>query len=130
MMKKKQETDIQALANEAKKASSTMYNFETLLDGTKGLDEKKCLLWKQIYRNAVEDRESASILFNSAYMTMGTGSTDHISMGATLVKYLEKMTKSNQQLLELSALISKDEEQQTNVDPDELFQRIGDKDVG
>jgi hypothetical protein len=40
------------------------------------------------------------------------------------------MTKSNQQLLELSALISKDEEQQTNVDPDELFQRIGDKDVG
>ena len=106
-----------------------MYDFEILLDETKNLDKKKKVLWKQIYRNAVEDRSSAAILFDNAFKTMGQSSTDHISMGATLTKYLEKMTKSNQQLLELSALISKDEEQASNINPDDLFQRIEDKDV-
>ena len=127
-MKKKQGIDISEVAKEAQKQSSAMYDFEVILDKAKGLDEKKRLLWKQIYRNAVDDRSSAAALFNSAYETLGSSATDHISMGATLVKYLEKMTKSNQQLLDLSALISRDEEQQTKIDPDDLFQRIGESD--
>ena len=53
-MKKKQ-IDILSLEKEAEKQSSKMYDFEALLDETKDLDEKKRLLWKQIYRNAVED---------------------------------------------------------------------------
>lgn len=124
-MKKKQSIDITSIAKEAEKQASTMYDFENLLNDSKGLDEKKKLLWKQIYRNAVDDRASAAILFENAFKTMGQSSTDHISMGSTLVKYLEKMTKSNQQLLELSALISKDEEQLANIDPDDIFNRIG-----
>ena len=127
-MKRKQ-SDLSVIAEEAEKQASAMYDFEILLDETKNLDKKKKVLWKQIYRNAVEDRSSAAILFDNAFKTMGQSSTDHISMGATLTKYLEKMTKSNQQLLELSALISKDEEQASNINPDDLFQRIEDKDV-
>lgn len=126
-MKKKQ-IDILSLEKEAEKQSSKMYDFEALLDETKDLDEKKRLLWKQIYRNAVEDRSSAGILFENAFKTMGQSSTDHISMGATLVKYLEKMSKSNQQLLELSELISRDEEKSTKIDPDDIFKRIGESD--
>lgn len=124
-MKKKSPADVTSLAKEVEKQSVAMYDFEVLLDNTKGLDEKKCLLWKQIYRNAVDDRASAGSLFNNAYSSMGQASTDHLAMGATLVKYLEKMTKSNQQLLELSALISKDEEQNTRIDPDDIFRQIG-----
>ena len=127
-MKKTQAVDLTSIAKEAEKQASTMYDFETLLNDSKGLDEKKKLLWKQIYRNAVEDRSSAAVLFESAHKTMGQSSTDHISMGSTLTKYLEKMTKSNQQLLELSALISKDEEQAANIDPDDIFKRIGESD--
>lgn len=125
---KKKTADFSKMAEEADKQSSAMYNFEVLLDESKNLDQKKKILWKQIYRNAVEDRASAAVLFESAYKTMGQSSTDHISMGSTLTKYLEKMTKSNQQLLELSALISKDEEQATNIDPDDIFKRIGESD--
>lgn len=125
---KKKTADFSKMAEEADKQSSAMYDFEVLLDESKNLDQKKKILWKQIYRNAVEDRSSAAVLFESAYKTMGQSSTDHISMGSTLTKYLEKMTKSNQQLLELSTLISKDEEQAANIDPDDIFKRIGESD--
>lgn len=124
-MKKKKLDDISSIAAEAEKQASAMYDFEVLLDETKGLDDKKRLLWKQIYRNAVDDRSSAATLFNNAFATMGQTATDHIAMGATLVKYLEKMSKSNQQLLELSSLISSEEEQSTKIDPEDLFNRIG-----
>ena len=127
-MKKKSVNNISQLVKEAEKQATAMYDFELLLDSTRGLDEKKRILWKQIYRNAVEDRSSAGLLFNNAYSSMGQASTDHLAMGVTLVKYLEKMTKSNQQLLELSALISKDEEQNTKIDPDDIFRRIGEED--
>ena len=126
-MKKKQ-TDISALEQEAKRQSNAMYDFEVLLDNVKGLDDKKRILWKQIYRNAVEDRSTAGSLFNGAYATLGQSAADHLAMGATLVKYLEKMSKSNQQLLDLSTLISRDEEQQTKIDPDDLFKQIEEKD--
>lgn len=125
---KKKHIDVSDLEKEAEKQASKMYDFEVLLDDTKDLDEKKRLLWKQIYRNAVEDRSSAAILFETAFKTMGSSSTDHISMGSTLVKYLEKMSKSNQQLLELSELISRDEEKSTKIDPDDIFRRIGESD--
>lgn len=125
---KKKHIDVSDLEKEAEKQASKMYDFEVLLDDTKDLDEKKRLLWKQIYRNAVEDRSSAAILFETAFKTMGSSATDHISMGSTLVKYLEKMSKSNQQLLELSELISRDEEKSTKIDPDDIFRRIGESD--
>lgn len=125
-MRKKQNIDIEALANEARSQSAAMYDFEVLLDETKGLDSKKKLLWKQIYKNAVDDRSAAAALFTGAYETLGQSSTDHIAMGATLVRYLEKMTKSNQQLLELSEHISKDTEQSTKIDPEDMFKRIED----
>ena len=125
---KKKSSEISSIVNEAEKQANAMYDFEVLLDESKGLDDKKRLLWKQIYRNATEDRSTAGSLFNSAYASMGQTSTDHLAMGATLVKYLEKMTKSNQQLLELSALISKDEEQNTKIDPDDIFKKIEDND--
>ena len=104
--------------------SAALYDFEVLLDGIKDIDEKKKLLWKQIYRNAVDDRSTAAALFTSAYAGMGQSSTDHITMGSTLIKYLEKMAKSNQQLIELSGLIAKDDDQHVKIDQDALFKEI------
>lgn len=123
-MRKKQNVDISSLEQEANKQANVMYDFEALLDKSKSLDEKKRILWKQIYRNAVDDRATAASLFNGAYQTIGNSAQDHLAMGATLVKYLEKMSKSNQQLLELSQLISRDEEQNTKIDPEDMFKRI------
>ena len=124
---KKSKTDMEQLAEEAERLSKPMYDFEVLLDEDKKLDKKKRVLWKQIYRNAVDDRSTANTLFTTAYAATGTTANDHILMGATLIKYLEKMSKSNQQLLELSSLISKDEEQDSKIDPDDIFKQIEDK---
>ena len=126
---KKKTNNVDELAKESERLSNAIYDFEILLENSKDLDEKKRFLWKQIYRNAVDDRASAAALFNNAYASMGQTSTDHIAMGATLVKYLEKMSKSNQQLLDLSSLINKDEEQNSKIDPDDLFSKIEGKDA-
>ena len=39
-------------------------------------------------------------------------------------KYLERMAKSNDQILRLAELIAKAEEQQTTINPDEIFDKI------
>jgi len=41
-----------------------------------------------------------------------------------LASYIEKMGKSNDQLIRLSELISKAEKANDAIDPDELFKRI------
>ena len=91
----------------------------------KSLDSKKKILWKQIYKNAVDDRSSALMLFTEVYGTMAKTSTDHVALGSTLVKYLEKMSKSNQQLIDLSNLITRDETESSKFDTDDVFNQIG-----
>ena len=49
---------------------------------------------------------------------------DHISVGPTLSKYLERMNKSNDQLIKLADLIAKEEERAEAVDPDDIFSKI------
>ena len=46
------------------------------------------------------------------------------SVGPTLSKYLERMNKSNDQLIKLAELIAKEEERSDSVDPDDIFKKI------
>jgi hypothetical protein len=115
--------------SEVKRQSDDLSNFEIEVEKLKNVESRKKILWQQIYRNAVDDRSSALALFTECYASMGKTATDHVAMGSVLVKYLEKMTKSNQQLIDLSVIMSKDEEQSHGVDPDDLFKEIeGDND--
>jgi len=131
-MKNSKKTDLfQDIDNKLKKVeneSKSFYDFEYAIDNIKGLDIKKKILWKQIYRNAVEDRSYSLTLFTEAFQTMSKGSTDHIALSSTLTKYLEKMSKANQQLIELSTLISKDDEENVELDREKLFNEIEDND--
>jgi len=43
-----------------------------------------------------------------------------------LSKYLERMNKSNEQLLKLADIIAKAEAENTKIDPDDLFSQIKD----
>ena len=52
-------SQIDQKSQQIEKESESIYDFEVLLDKTKGLDDKKKILWKQIYTNAVNDRASA-----------------------------------------------------------------------
>ena len=99
--------------------------FGDLLEKLESTEDKKKLLWKDIYENAITDRTNAYILFMDIYTNMSSGVSEHISVGPTLSKYLERMNKSNDQLLKLAELIAKEEEKNSRIDPDDLFQKIG-----
>ena len=98
--------------------------FSEILDTLNSTEEKKKLLWKEIYENAIADRENAAMLFTDAWKNMQGGTSEHISLGTTMSKYLERMCKSNEQILRLAELITKAEEKEASIDSDDLFAQI------
>ena len=98
--------------------------FSDILDELTSTEDKKKLLWKEIYENALTDRENAGILFTDAWTRMSSGTAEHISLGPTLTKYMERMSKSNEQILRLAELISKIQENDSKIDPDDVFASI------
>lgn len=104
--------------------SKKIEQFSDMLDELQTTDEKRKLLWREIYENAVSDRERASMLFTDAWSRMTSGSAEHVTLGPTLTKYLERMNKSNEQILRLAELISKSEDKETRIDPDDVFASI------
>jgi len=100
--------------------------FGDLLDELETTDEKKKMLWKQIYTNAVEDRESASMLYSQLLTAMAIDVQGHINSGPMLTKYLEKMGKSNDQLIKLAEMIAASDKNK-NDSPEDMFNAIGDE---
>jgi hypothetical protein len=100
--------------------------FSDLLDSLQNAEDKKKLLWKESYQNSLEDRESAAILLNDLLMTIPGNSAVHSTHGTLATKYLERMSKSNDQIIKLAELISKEQEKENTVNPDDIFKSIGD----
>lgn len=99
-------------------------NFADILDNIDTLQDKKKLLWKEIYENAVNDRENAKMLFNDAYLNLSGVLSDHANVGSVIAKYLERMCRSNDQILKLADLIAKEEEKSEAVSSDDIFSQI------
>lgn len=102
-------------------------DFSGLLDQIEGLSDKKKKLWKEIYENAVYDRQNAYTLFVKLVKIVEDKSTEHAVHGKSLSSYIEKMSKSNDQLIRLAELIAKAEKVSDEIDPDEMFSRINSK---
>ena len=98
--------------------------FSDLLDSLQSTQDKKKLLWREAYQNALEDRESANILFTDLMMKSTNNSTSHMQFGQLMSKYLERMSKCNDQILRLAELISKEEDKSAITD-DDIFDEIG-----
>ena len=99
-------------------------NFADILEGIDSLEDKKKMLWKEIYENALEDREKAKMMFNDAYISMQGGINEHMNIGAIMSKYIERMSKSNDQILKLAELIAKEEEKEETISDDDIFSKI------
>ena len=110
------------LKQKHKKQQEKIDAFSDLLEDLINTTDKKKLLWKEIYENALRDRVNAEILFNEAYTAMQVN--EHVTIGPILTKYLERMNRSNEQLLKLAELVSKAEEQSSRIDPDDIFTKI------
>ena len=108
----------------AEKLKKKISEFSDILDELTSTEEKKKLLWKEIYENALTDRENASMLFTDAWSRMSAGTAEHVTLGPTLTKYMERMSKSNEQILRLAELISKIQESDEKIDPDDVFASI------
>ena len=120
MTTKKMEKELDKISKIQKKVD----NFKELLDSLTELDDKRRMLWKEVYQNAVDDRERAAILFTNATMTMDNSTVTHTTLGTTLTKYLERMGKSNEQILRLAEMIVKVEEKEKSVDIDVLYDNM------
>ena len=99
--------------------------FGDLLDAISSLEDKRKHLWKEIYENSLTDRENAAILFTDVYQEMQGNAMQHSALGPTAAKYLERMCKSNDQILKLAELISRAEEEAGTINPDDIFDKIG-----
>tara|TARA_B100000927_G_C16466326_1_gene469841 strand:- start:2365 stop:2733 length:369 start_codon:yes stop_codon:yes gene_type:complete len=106
------------------KKESQIKNFADILDSIDSLESKKKMLWKDIYENSLEDREKAKMLFNDAYISMQGGVNEHMNIGSILAKYIERMSKSNDQILKLAELIAKEEEKAETISDDDIFSKI------
>tara|TARA_B100001287_G_C22675928_1_gene527668 strand:- start:91 stop:462 length:372 start_codon:yes stop_codon:yes gene_type:complete len=106
------------------KKEEAIKNFADILDNISTLENKKKMLWKEIYENALEDREKSKMMFNDAYISMQGGINEHMNIGAIMSKYIERMSKSNDQILKLAELIAKEEEKEETISDDDIFSKI------
>ena len=107
----------------AKKQKTKIEKFSDLLDGLEGTEDKKKMLWKEAYENALYDRENANILLTDLLMQVKGSVPLHTSLGSIMTKYLERMSKSNDQILKLAELIAKEQEKD-EISPDDIFNKI------
>ena len=68
--------------------------------------------------------KKSKMLFNDAYISMKGGVNEHMNIGAIMSKYIERMSKSNDQILKLAELIAKEEEKDEAISEDEIFGKI------
>ena len=115
---------LDKLIDKNRKTEEKIKQFADLLDSLTETDQKKKTLWREIYENAISDRERASMLFTEAFKTMSGSSSDHAAVGSILTKYLERMCKSNDQILQLADLINKTELKEARLNTEELFSKI------
>ena len=109
------------------KIEEKVRDFSILLDQIEGISDKKKKLWKEIYENAISDRQNAYSLFIKLLKIVEDKSTEHAVHGKSLSSYIEKMSKANDQLIRLAELVSKAEKSNDEIDPEEMFKKISSK---
>ena len=116
-------SSIDKKIKKAKKNQSKIEKFSDLLDGLESTEDKKKMLWLEAYENALTDRDNAGFLLNDLLMQVKGSVPLHTSLGSIMSKYLERMSKSNDQILRLAELIAKEQEKDSITD-DEIFNQI------
>ena len=106
------------------KTEEKLKEFSDLLSTLENTQDKKKMLWKESYQNAIEDRETANILVADLLLQLTGNLTNHQTYGSIMSKYLERMAKSNDQILKLAEIIAKEQESQV-ISSDDIFDEIG-----
>ena len=100
-------------------------NFAKILEDINSVDDKKKKLWQEIYDNAIIDRQNAYIMFSKLSAIVEDKSTEHAIHGKTMATFIERMSRSNDQLIKLAELIAAAEDKQSKeLSPDDIFDKI------
>lgn len=86
-----------------------LQNFIELLKTIENMDDKKKQLWREIYENAVIDRQNAFAMFYSLTKIVQDKSIEYGVHARSLSSFLERMAKSNDQLIKLAQLIAEEQ---------------------
>lgn len=99
-------------------------DFGELLKSIESLDDKKRALWKEIYENAVSDRQNSYVMFTKLVRIVQDKSVEHATHGRTIATYIERMSKATDQLIKLAELIAKAQSGDEAIDADDVFSKI------
>lgn len=116
-------TNIDNSIEKLNEVEKKIKQFSDILNELTTTEDKKKLLWKEIYENAVNDRENAGILFTDALMQVKGNSANHNILGPVVAKYIERMSRANDQILKLAELIAQEESKE--IDMDSIYDKIG-----
>ncbi len=100
--------------------------FSTMLDTIESVDDKKKQLWREIYTNAITDRHNALMCYNDLMMQVigKNTSNEHAIHGPNLSKYIERMSRSNDQLIKLAELVAATQEKSEELNPDDIYSKL------
>ena len=102
-----------------------LQNFDKLLDDIGTASSREKMLWREIYDHAISDRQAALLCFMNLYPQLKRDLDRHLMGGDKLSKYLERMEKSNTQLIKLAELIQKAKEKEDEaVNDDDLYKQM------
>lgn len=115
---------IKKLIPESEVKEQRLQDFSALLDTLEDLADKKKHLWRQIYENAVNDRDAAGVLFLDLFISTSSSAAQHALNGPILAKYLERMCRSNDQLIKLAELIERADQANSKIDIEDMYSKI------
>ena len=99
-------------------------DFKNVLDDIESISDKKKRLWREIYENAISDRQNAFVMFGKLARITKENSSEHAVHGRNMNAYIERMSKANDQILKLADLIAAAETSSEAINPDDLFDQI------
>ena len=122
---KSMKKSIKEKIKKTKNKEDKIEEFSDLLNSLHDTEEKKKMLWLETYENALNDRESASFLLTDLLLQVKGSIPLHTQLGSIMSKYLERMSKSNDQILRLAEIIAKEEEKA--IDMNDIYSKISEK---
>lgn len=105
-------------------AKKKIEDFGELLSSIESLDEKKARLWREIYENAIYDRQNSYAMFAKLVRICEDKTAEHAIHGKTMATYIAGMAKSNDQLIRLAELIAKAQAADEEINPEDVYSKI------
>jgi flagellar biosynthesis chaperone FliJ len=99
-------------------------DFGEILEDIESMDDKMRRLWKEIYENAIADRQNSYVMFTKLVKMTKESSSEHAVHGKSIATYIERMQRANDQLVKLAELIADAKKKDESLNPDALFDQI------